>query len=689
MYTQACRPAEREGNRGAGSTVIIAAGVDAIVSGRDDAGYRAGLMDAVALVLQLVFGFAVVLAPGALLARTLGVRGASATLAWALALVFAALAVTFVVHGSLTLTLVLLLVGGVAALVLGIHRGRPGELVSNHHELRARGVVLGAGALLGLLLWHVAGNLGGDGFFHLARIQKLLAFGNLSLSSANEFPDGGLHPGYAFPLWHGFIGLVAKVSGVDPVDVVLHGPTVLAPIAVLVAYEAGWALYRRTVPAAASAAAGIAIVAMAPGHGGALTALALPATASRQLLVPAVLALALEATRRPAPARLASAAAASLALAVVHPTYALFVWIPFAGFLGVRWLWERRDARSGGLAFASLVVPAALFFAWLLPVIGDTASVSPDASERTRGFDQYAGQLHGTADRFSVVPELFGRTGAVAVAALLLLPLAGLASRRRWAAYVVGGSLAVFAVCLVPWLFTPFSDAVSLSQSRRLAGFLPLAFALAGGIGVLARLAGRAVAPLALAGGIALQLAYPGDFGYTLEDGGQAWATWVAVVGAIVALGLGFRHRPPFERTAALASALVLLPTYVHGLTHWSPSEARLPNPLSDGLIAAVRAEVPVGAVVYASPEASYRLGAVAPIRVCVNPPGHVADTVENRPRERIDAFRRFARTGDLAIPRACGATWLLVDRERFPHLAPGLPVGYRDARWLLDRVSR
>src|SRR6185436_15768350 len=180
----------------------------------------------------------------------------------------------------------------------------------------------------------------------------------------------------------------------------------------------------------------------------------------------------------------------------------------------------------GALALAALVVPAALFFAWLLPVIGDTESVSPDQAERDRGFAQYAGQLDGTPDSFSVVPELFGRTGAVAVAGLLLLPLAGLAARRRWAAYVVGGSLAVFAICLVPWLFTPFADVVSLSQARRLAGYLPLAFALAGGIGVLARVAGRAVVPLALAAGILLQLAYPGDFGYALQDGGPAWATW-------------------------------------------------------------------------------------------------------------------------------------------------------------------
>ncbi len=645
-------------------------------------------MSSVWLLAQLAFGFAVVLAPGAVVARALGIRSFSATLAWALALVFGALAVTFLVSASLTLTLVLVLAAGAVALPFA-RRGRRNELVLNQHKRpsRVRVGVFAAGALLGLLLWHVAGHIGGDGFFHLARVQKLLAFGDLSLGSMDEFRDGGLHPGYAFPLWHGVLALVAKVSGADPVDVVLHGPTVLAPIVAVVAYEAGWALFRRVVPAVTAAAAGIALVAMAPSHGGAFTSLALPATASRQLLVPAALALAVEATRSPTRARLACCAAASLVLAAVHPTYALFLWIPFAGFLAVRWLWERRDARAGGLALAALVVPPALFFAWLLPVIGDTASVSPDAAERTRGFDQYAGQLAGTTDRFSIAPELMGRTGAVAVAALVLLPLAGLASRRRWAAYVVGGALAVFVVCLVPWIFTPFSDLVSLSQSRRLAGFLPLPFALAGGIGVLARLIGPIVAPVALAAGIAFQLLYPGDFGYTLEHGGPAWATWVAVGGAVAALAVGFRRRPSLERTAALASVLLLLPTYAHGLTHWTPSEARRPSPLSAGLIESVRDDIPVGAVVYADPEASYRLAAVAPIRVCVAPPGHVADTVANHPRARVEDFRRFVQTADLAIPRACGATWIVVDSERFPQLALDLPVVHRDGRWVLYRL--
>ena len=636
-------------------------------------------MSSIWLLAQLGFGVAVVLAPGAIVARAMGLRSASAALAWALAVVAAALAITYVVSASLTLTLVLLLGCAAAALPAALRR-RPGPTIP------ARSAVVAAGALLGFLLWHVAGSVGGDGYFHLARIEKLLAFGDLSLASTDEFPDGGPHPGYAFPLWHATVALIAKVSGADPVDAVRHLPTVLAVLAVLLAFEAGWSLFRRVVPAAVVAASGVAFVAMAPGSGGALTALSLPATASRQLLVPAALALAFETTRRPTLALVASTAAAGFALACVHPTYALFLWIPFAGFLAVRWLWAHSDARAGALALGALVVPAALFFLWLLPVVGDTASVSPDAREEARAFEHYAGQLDGTPNRFSVAPELFGRTGAVAVAALLLLPLAGLAARRRWAAYVVGGSLAVFAICLVPWLFTPFSDVVSLSQSRRLAGFLPLAFALAGGLGVLARVIGPAVAPVALVAGVLFQWRYPGDFGYTLEHGGPAWATWIAAAGALAALWVGRRQRPQLEATVAFAAALLLLPTYVHGLTDWSPSEERRPNRLSDGLIEAVHAEVPVGAVVYADPESSYRLGAVAPVRVCVNPPGHVADTVDNRPRERVREFRRFARTGSLAIPRRCGAMWLVVDRDRFD-LQPTLELVYRDARWRLYRL--
>jgi hypothetical protein len=637
-------------------------------------------MSGVWLYLRLVLAVAVVLAPGWLIARALGVRGLAATVAWALAALFTALGVTFVVRGSLGLTLALLVVVSLVALRPALRRPWPAP---SH----GTGAVAAAGAVLGILLWRVAGEIGGDGVFHMARARKLLELGDLSLHRVGEFADGSLHPGYAFPLWHGFIALVAKVAGADPAEVVLHLPSVLMPLVAVVGFEAARTLFRRSVPAAAATAAGIAIIGMAPSHGGALTSLALPATSSRQLLVPAALALALATLRAPSAALIASTGAASFALALVHPTYAIFLWLPFAGFLGVRFLWERRDLREGGIALAALVVPATAFFVVLLPVIRSTASVSPDAAERERGLAQYAGQLDvRSPDSFSVAPEIFGRTGAVAVAALLLLPLAGFAARRRWAAFAIGGALAVFAVTLLPFVFTPFSDVVSLSQSRRLAGFVPFGIALAGGIGVAAARLGRATAPLALVAGIALQLAFPGDFGYRLDDGGPAWATWIAVVGCLAALGYGLLGRAPVEARAGVAAALLLAPTYVHGLTHWTPNEARRATSLSPGLRAAIAAEVPAGAIVYADPDTSYQIGGYAPVYVCVNPPPHVADTERNRPRERVAEHRRFARTGDLGIPRACGAEWLVVDRSRSA-LQPELPVVFEDERWALYRL--
>ena len=637
-------------------------------------------MSSLLLLLRLALATGVVLVPGWLLARAVGVRGASATLSWALVVVFGALAVTFFVRGTLTLTLVLLVVAGVA--VLPFTRGGGKE--------RAPGwaVVAVVGALVGLLIWHVAGEVAGDGLFHLARVRKLVDLNGLSLHRVDEFPDGGLHPGYAFPLWHGFLALVAKVAGVDPARVVLHESTVLAPLALLTSYEAGWALFRRTWAAAAAMAATVALAAFAAGHGGAYTSLALPATVSRQILVPAALALAFATIRTPTRGLVASTAAASFALVVVHPTYALFLLLPFVGFLAVRVAWSREDLRSGALALGALALPAGLFAAWLYPILRETRSVSPGAAEKARGLAQYHDQLViSSAHSYHLAPALFGRTGAAAIAALLLVPLAGLAARRRWAACVVGGALVVLALTLVSPLFVPFSDAVSLSQARRFAGFLPLAFAFAGGLGVLAGLAGRLLVPTALAGGIALQLLYPGDFGSGLRSGLPAWPTWIAAAGALLALAAGFRPREPREATAGFAAALFLLPVAVHGLAHWSPVRTDTAYALTPGLVHALRADVPEGDAVYSDLETSYRIAAYAPVYVCNGPPGHVANTKLDRPYQRRRELRRFLRSGDLAIPRRCGARWLVVDRTRSSRRFR-LHVTYRDSRFVLYRIS-
>jgi len=60
-----------------------------------------------------------------------------------------------------------------------------------------------------------------------------------------------------------------------------------------------------------------------------------------------------------------------------------------------------------------------------------------------------------------------------------------------------------------------------------------------------------------------------------------------------------------------------------------------------------------------------------------------VADTDDNRPYERQRDARRFLRTGNLAIPRAYGADYLVLDRAgRVPRVR--VPVVYADGRYRL-----
>jgi hypothetical protein len=197
------------------------------------------------------------------------------------------------------------------------------------------------------------------------------------------------------------------------------------------------------------------------------------------------------------------------------------------------------------------------------------------------------------------------------------------------------------------------------------------------------------VLPGALAAGIVLQLAYPGDFDYRLEEGGPALVTWVAAIGGAVALVVGLvllRRREPTDKptgAVGLAALLFVLPIAVQAVPDWTDSPGRKASPLTPGLVEALRERVPDGDVVYSDPETSYRIAATAPVYVATAPPGHVADTEQNRPYERRDEARRFFDTGDLGIPRAAGAGWLVVDRERFD-VAPQLDVVHRDGRYTL-----
>lgn len=590
--------------------------------------------------LRLAFGTIVVLAPGVAVSRALRMRSASATFAWSLASVFVAWAAVFTFHRSIHLAVFVLALITVSALVV---RRRGGI------ESIARAPVWLFGIVLGLFLWSVEGAVVGDGLFHEARVRKLVDLTNLHLRTVDEFKDGGLHPGYAFPLWHGFLALVSWFAGLDPEQVIRHEPSLLAPLACVLVFEAGTAVFGSRWLGLATLVAQLALMCFGPGHGGSFAVLALPATVSRQLMVPAAIALFFTARSwRGA----ASVAAIFGALTLTHPTYSVFLLVPLAAL--VVWRWRM-------LLVAA--VPTGLVLLWLLPIVRETVSHDPGPGEQARGIVHYGSTLVVSGPRhFRLAAEVFGRSGSVAVAALLLLPLVGFALRRHWAVFVLGGSLLVLVLTLVPWLYVHVSDTVSLSQSRRLAGFAPLPFAFAGAAALLAR---RALAvPVALAAGIVLQRLWPGDFEYGLRHGGPAFATWIALVGGAGALvaGLVLRRRPWREHHALgfAATLAFAVPVFVHGVWHWSPEPKTDPLALSPRLVHNLRTKVPKGAIVIAPLNVSYRVAASAPVYIVGAPVVHVADTRANDPYGRARAIHHWVLTNDPQVAKRYGATWAI-----------------------------
>jgi hypothetical protein len=652
--------------------------------------------DGVGLWLRLVAATLVLLIPGRLVARALGRPGAAGAISWSVALVAGALALTFAIHASLDLTLALVLAAGAIALPFSWRARVRRQFDVN--AMRGRGLVALAGVGLGIALWSIEGVLHGDALFHLGRVRKLDELGALSVRAVDEFKDGGLHPGYAFPLWHGWLALVAKLGGVDPTSVVLHESSILAPLALVLAFEAGRAVFRSTWLALGTVVLQVSLIALAPGGGGAYTTLDLPGTMARQILVPAVIALFFRFVRSPSWAVGATLGAAGLDLAFVHPTYALFVAISLAGFGVARALIAGVDIRASVGGLTAFGVPVLLAFIWLLPIVRETRSHDPGTSELARGLRQYRTDLvvH-SASSYHLAPGVVARTGAIAVVALVLVPLAALAARRRWSSFVLGGTLAVLVLELFPAVFPRFSDLVSLSQSRRAAGFVPFAFALVGGAAVLARAGRFLLLPVAFAAGVVLEREFPGDFGTKLAHGGPPIVTSIAFWGGLVGLAvavalvrLRITHfgSGRFEQPGAIAALSLLLfalPVAVHGFARWDAELKADPSALSPGLVHFLRADVPKRAVVFADLETSYRISAYAPVYVANGPPAHVANTDANRLASRVADLKRFLRSGSLAIPRSYHAGWLVLRADE--HIHGGARLVYRDNDFRVFRL--
>jgi len=639
------------------------------------------------LGFRLIAATACLLLPGALIARALGLEGAAPAFTWSLAALFLGMAVMFAVNGSIVLAAAVMGAAGLAAAPFAFRGEAPRVSVWTVG-------VLALGLAAGIAMWWVAA-YGGDSFFHLGRVRKLVDFGSISLRSLDEYRDGGLHPGYAFPLFHGFLALVSKLAGADPDQVILHGPTALLPLSFALTYESGVALFRSRWAGVATMLGSFALLGLAPGHGGSVVSLPLAANASRMLILPALLALLFAYTREPSWPLLASVAASAGAMTLTHPPHSALVLVVLGGFLVARALLVRSDLVPIGAALLAVAVPTGAVALWLRPILHETAAHNPGAKELRHAFASYPTELDVFGlHSYRLKPELFGRGGAIAVAALVLLPLALFARRRLWAALALGGMLAVLAVSLLSFVFPHFADVVSISQARRLVGFSPRVLVLVGGALVLARLLGPVVLPVALAAGIVLQWRVPGDFGspYRHAHGGPAWLTWIsfAVAGAALLAAVVVRRLPRLERDgpiAAAAVALFLIPVAVHGYSEWSPPPTAR-SPLPGPVVRALEHRLSERAVVFTDPQTGYELVAALPVYVNATPAVHSSDTKANHPGRRDrEALRFFHDGGPLSVPRRYGAHWLLVDRVLEGDKRFRLQQAYADGRYVLYRL--
>jgi hypothetical protein len=652
------------------------------------------------LWLRLAAATLVVLLPGILVARCLGQRSAAASFPASIALVGAGLALTFALGASLDVTLAFEFGAGAVALVFSLlGRELEGPRLPGSARL-ARGVLALAGIGLGVGIWFVQGAFTGDVFFHLGRIRKLGTLHALSLHDVGEFAHGGLHPGYAFPLWHAWLALVARLAGVDPSSVAAHEASILVPLALVLVFEMGWAIFRSAGLALAVVFAQLAFKVFAPGHGGVYRFLWEPASVATQLLVPAAVALFFYFVRKPTWPTALLLAATSGSLALVHPTYALFLAIPLGAFVIARALLTRgEDLRNGVLGFAVFGLPMTLAFLWLEPVVNQTIPVSPNPAQLAQNLHHYRADLivHSLS-RYSLAPARIDRNGAVAVVALLLIPLAFLARRRRWSALVLGATVAVLGIELWPLVFPHFSDAVSLSQSRRASGFIPFAVALAGGAAIVSRYSRTLAIVGGLAFGIWLQVAYAGDFGLRAPRTEPAIVVWIALYGGIAALVAGavlaWRRggQPPPARSrahdaaAALAVFLFVLPVAVHGFSHWTPEVKHDRDALTPGLIRFLQRDVAPRSIVFADLATSYRATAFAPVYVVAVPPTHAANTRPNELAKRRRAVLRFFTHPSLSVPLAWKAQWLVLTRSG-PVQAmerDGLRPAYADGKFVV-----
>lgn len=648
----------------------------------------------------------VLLVPGALVLRALAWAPAPAVavagaLAVSLAIGGVGLAVVFLFDTSIVVIGLVVALFCVGAVPFAFRRERS-SLGLLEDERRPFLAVLAVSIAYACVLWWAAGPLKSDGLFHAARERKLADFGSLaSLSTVDEFKDGGVHPGYLFPLWHAVEALISRAAGVDVVTASLYLPVVLLPLAFVLFYALGSVVFRSPWGGAALVVAGLAQFGFAAGETnppgtGFFENLSWPRGSAFLLISVALLAVGFAYILEGGWRYLVPLVAASFALTAIHLTYTPFVAIVLGGFLLARLLFVRawdETATRVVVVLGGVVVPFVLFLPVVVPVARESADVTPSGATREFELEHFHGIFRSVGRWVVMSPDAVAHGGPMVAAGLLAVPLAAFAGRRFWAAVVLGGVLMIVVVAFTPPLFTLFSESLSLSQTRRLPLFLPLGVAVVGAAAVLSRFKAVGLAVAATAG-IVLTVFY-GD--PTPRYEGPGWLVIAGSVGGVAALVVVAVRQSPGPDVGPWALAIVValaLPVGVRALYGLEPGGRT--GQLTPGAIAAVRDDVPVGAVVFSDPRTGYELAAYAPVYITSSRPGYVAPTKANHVGDRLNEARRFLSDTSVSdaqrreILDRWGAQWVLVDKSRpYPRdFLSQFHLAYQDGRYALYRLE-
>jgi hypothetical protein len=640
--------------------------------------------------------YAALVLPGAVILRLLGwPRSLAAALpacaTWSIIALAPGFVLMLVTDGGLIVTVLwhLFVIG--AGLLVG--RGKPVEM-----DLRPTPLSLWfiAGVVLfSALTWLGSSVNVGDAVEHIARIRKISELDPpRSLDELGLLPpDTGLHPGYAFPLWHAAGALEVWISGLEETYLFRFWPALLVPFAACAVYSAGRSMFGSRSAGLATCAAYLGVFAFPWGGVGFFRLLDYPGYICIFLFWPLVIERTFTYLREGGREPILTVAAASFAGTAIHGSYTPFMIMLIGVFLVVRTALarDRGELRRLAVMLAAVTVPFFFFLIWLYP-IADSAS-----STIARGTANFVTLVDRHGGLVNMKPEWLTRGGPAAIAALLLVPLASAATRTRAAAFIGGTSAFVILLLITPWFFTPFAEVESVSQGRRLIFYLPFAFALTGGALILARFRYFAVAG-ALVTGALLHLRWQGDFSYALKEPGPGWVAWLSAVGAVVVLAAGVAGKLNVRYLNGWALPIVIalvLPLAVTGINGMGILNREKRAGMNEHLVAVVDRYVSSDDVLLGMPKIAYRLTALSPIYVAAVAMGHGGDTIQNKSTERRQDALAFFTPGTTQeelrdIVRRWDVQWVLVRTDRpYPreYLSRFPPV-YEDERYALYPVD-